>query len=169
MYKYFYRLVVIFLFLFIGCKKTSTGSNGQESSSIKIEWITPSGGEIQYERVRNDVNLVVGLRFEAEFEVIENSGNITIKIKLVDDDTNGEESVSKDVSESSRFLVSAYSNITGTTSCPASTVAATVTFSSASASNDKEKTVLNWIGNSLPFAPYCVNLGNLSDISITVL
>ena len=160
-------LIVFTLLILLGCK-TSTDSD-DNTSSIKIEWITPSGGEVQYERVRNNVNLVVGLRFEAEFEVIENSGNITIKIKLGDDDTNIEETVSKEISEGGKYLVSAYSNIVGTTNCVASSVAATVTFSSASASNDKEKTVLNWIGSSLPFAPYCVNLGSLSEISITAI
>lgn len=160
-------LIVFTLLMLFGCKN-STGSDS-EKSSIKFEWITPSDGEVQYERVRNNVNLVIGLRFEAEFEVIENSGNVTINIKLVDDDTNLEESISKDVSVGNKYLVSAYSDITGTTSCPATSVTATVTFMSASVSAEKEKTVLNWIGSSLPYAPYCVNLGSLSDISITAL
>lgn len=160
--------IVILCLMFVGCKKTTTGPDSN-ASSIKVEWITPSGGETQYEKVRNNANLVVGLRFRAEFEVIENSGNITVKIKLVDDDTNLEESISKDVSEGNKYLVSVYSDITGTTSCPATSIAATVTFSSTSTSNDKEKTVLNWVGSSMPYAPYCVNLNGLSDVSITAL
>ena len=165
-----YKQIIILIFILftpLGCK-SSTGSD-EEISSIQIEWITPNGGDVQYEKIRNNVNLVVGLRFQAEFEVIENSGSLTIKIKLVDDDTNLEESISKDVSEGNKYLISVYSDITGTTSCAATSVAATVTFSSASVSADKEKTVLNWIGSSLPYVPYCTNLGNLSDISITAL
>lgn len=165
--KYFIKIILILsLPLFILSCKSSTGSDN-EKSSIKIQWITPSGGETQYEQIRNNVGLVVGLRFTAEFEVVENSGNITIKIKLVDDDTDNEQSISKDVTEGNRYVVSAYAEIVGTTSCSASSVAATVTFKSSSASNDKEKTVLNWIQTSLPYASYCVNLGSLTDISIT--
>ena len=163
------RILIFFIILLtlVGCK-SSTGSDGQKSS-IKIEWITSANGETQYERIRNDVGLVIGLRFKAEFEVIENSGNITINIKLVDDDTEIEKSISEDVSEGSKYVVSVYSEIVGTTSCVASSVAATVTFKSTSASNDKKKTVLNWVQSSLPFASYCVNLGGLTDISITTL
>lgn len=153
--------------IILSCK-SSTGSDN-ESSSIKIEWVAQSGGETQYERVRNNVGLIVGLRFNAEFDVVENSGNITIKIKLVDNDTDNEKSISKDVTEGSRYIVSAYAEIVSTTSCNATSIAATVTFKSPSASEDKEKTVLNWIQTSLPYASYCVNLGSLTDVSIIAM
>ena len=164
MYKYFSTLIVVFCLLICGCKNSTKSDD--DKSSVRIEWITPSGGEIQYERVYNDVGLIVGLNFEAEFRVIENSGNITVNISLTDDDGTLEESTSLNVFEGPTYLVIAYANIDGTTSCVASSVAATVTFSSPSASTDKDKTVLNWIGNSLPYTPYCVNLGVLSNISI---
>ena len=167
--KQIVRIVILLSFslIFLSCK-SSTGSD-KEKSSIKIEWITPVGGETQYERVRNNVGLIIGLRFNAEFEVVENSGNITINIPLVDVDTDNEKSISKDVVEGSRYAVSAYAEIVSTSSCDASSVAATVTFESPSSSEDKVKTVLNWIQTSLPYASYCVNLRSLTDISITAL
>jgi hypothetical protein len=164
-YSFYLFLILSLLFIVFGCK-SSTGSDDNKSS-IKIEWITPSDGEVQYGNIRNNVGLKIGLLFEAEFRVAENSGNVTIKITLVDDDSNVEESITLNVAEGENYLVNASSYFVGTTSCVATSVAATVTFSSPSASIDKEKTVLNWIDNNPPFVPYCINLGPLEDISIT--
>jgi hypothetical protein len=167
--KYIPVLILLILSLnFQGCKKSSTSSNGNSSSSnITIGWLgNTSDGIVQYERIYTN-GLLLGLRFPVQFEILDGSGEITITMTLVEDgDDVAEREIVRSVNPQERYEVTATVNFENPAakSCGYGDIACKLVFSSPSAGSPRENTVLNWV-NDLG-SPYCVDVLTITDTSI---
>ncbi len=164
-------LIIILTLNFQSCNKSSTSSDGDSSSSsITIGWLgsTSTNGIVQYESVNATNGLLEALRFPAQFEVLEGSGEITITMTLVEDgDDISVKEIVRSVNPQERYEVTATVNFDNppAKSCGYGDIACKLVFSSPSASSPRENIVLNWVNNDTG-APYCVAVREITVTSI---
>lgn len=144
-------------FFFSGCKNDD---NTKLVSGPEIEWI--SGGTTTTYSYSGGV--ISGYNFHRSFKVVNESGEVTIKVQVLDDD-NSAVSATFTVEEGTEYALTVHASKSGSQSSNPGSKCLTVVFSSPNSLSDQEIKVDSYLvssaGMDLYYCPKTLSFGEI--------